>query len=131
MSPFKSKNNILPKIKLRRGIAENRDHIGGGPPFYSRQTIIRTELFYAKWITDRLTEPPSINTNGLRFFLEHDNTDYPKNPPRGHAFTATTSLDFGLANSTQSWNALDFDYKHYAELRTLSWMSQRVLAFNA
>lgn len=126
-----SKKNTLPKIQLRRGIAVNRDHRGGGKVFETGQTIIGTELFYSRWSAERFIEAPNLNTNGLRFFLEHDNTDYPSNPSRGYAFEAMSSVDFGAANSTQSWNALSFDYKHYIELPSLSWMKQSVLAFNA
>ncbi|WP_243834597.1 BamA/TamA family outer membrane protein [Psychromonas algarum] len=126
-----SKHNVLPDIQLRRGLPVNRDHVGGGQVFTSGQTLLGTELFYTRWTADRFTEAPSLNTNGIRLFLEHDNTDYPSNPSRGYAFKATSSIDFGLANSTQSWNSLEFDYKHYIELPTLPWMRQSVLAFNA
>ena len=126
-----SKKSVLPRIQLRRGIPMNRDHVGGGEVFSSGQTIIGTELFYSLWSAERFPEEETLSTNGIRFFLEHDNTDYPSNPSRGYAFKATSSVDFGFGNSTQSWNSLDFDYKHYIELPQLLWMRQSVLAFNA
>jgi len=125
-----SRNTILPKIQLQRGIAVNRDHVGGGVPFSTGQTTIGTDLFYSKWSAESFSESPEINTNGMRFYLEHNNTDYPNNPSRGYSFSAQASLDFGIGNSTQSWNALEVDYTHYIELENFSWSRHNVLALN-
>ena len=125
-----SKNNALPKIQLQRGIAANRDHVGGGKPFVSGQTILGSEVFYTKWTAEKFIESPELNTNGLRLYLEHDNTDYPTNPSRGYAFNAKVSADFGLANSTQSWNSVEVDYSHYIELNNFEWSRQNVIAVN-
>ncbi|GLS89692.1 hypothetical protein GCM10007916_07590 [Psychromonas marina] len=125
-----SKKTVMPKIKLQRGIAVNRDHIGGGKPFVTGQTIFGTELFYSKWSAEKLLESPEINTNGIRLYLEHDNTDYPDNPSRGYSFGAKLSSDFGIGNSTQSWNALEVDYSHYIELDNFSWSRQNVIAMS-
>ncbi|MEL0630673.1 BamA/TamA family outer membrane protein [Psychromonas aquatilis] len=126
-----SKHKALPNIQLSRGLPVNRDDMGGGEVFTTGQTIVGTELFYTRWTADRFIESPALNTNGIRFFLEHDNTDYPHTPSRGYAFQATVSIDFGFGNSTQSWNSLEFDYQHYLALPNLSWTRQSVLALNA
>lgn len=126
-----SKHKILPRIELQRGIPVNRAEVGGGTPFQTGQTIIGSEIFYSRWSAEALAEQPELNTNGVRLYMEHDNTDFPRNPSQGYAFTATASFDMGLFNSTQSWNALDLDYKHYLKLPQASWMRQSVLAFNA
>ncbi len=126
-----SKDEVLPVIKMRRGIPVNRDDVGGGRPFVTGQTIFGTELFYTKWTADRLIEEPSINTNGLRLYLEHDNTDYPDNPSRGYDFKAQLSSDFGWGNSSQSWNSLEAKYSHYFEFDNFSWTRQNVIAFNS
>ena len=125
-----SRNNVLPKIQLQRGIAVNRDHVGGGKPFVTGQTTLGTDLFYSKWSAESFSESPEINTNGVRLYLEHDNTDYGDNPSRGYTFGAELSVDFGLGNSTQSWNALEVDYSHYIELDNFSWTRHNVLALN-
>ncbi|EAS41608.1 hypothetical protein P3TCK_19335 [Photobacterium profundum 3TCK] len=125
-----STDNALPIIQLDRGIAVNRDNVGGGTPFSTGQTILGTELFYSKWTADKFAEEPVINTNGIRFYLEHDNTDYPANPARGYHFNAQFSVDLGIGNSTQSWNAIELDYAHYIELNDFSWTRQNVIAFN-
>jgi hypothetical protein len=125
-----SQSNILPIIELQRGIAVNRDHIGGGSPFITGQTVLGTELFYSKWSAEKFIESQEINTNGLRLYLDHNNTDYPSNPSRGYVFNGKISADFGLGNSTQSWNAVEFDYSHYFELDNFTWSKQSVFATN-
>ena len=130
--PFgESKRDILPVIKLDRGIAINRDGVGGGVPFVTGQTILGTEFFYTKWTADKLVEEPAINTNGVRVYLRHDNTDYPDNPTRGYSFKLRTSFDVGAFNSSQSWNFLDAEYSHYIELPLLKHTRQNVIALNA
>jgi hypothetical protein len=126
-----SRDKVLPVVKMNRGVPVNRDSYGGGRPFVTGQTIVGTELFYTKWTADKLTEEPSLNTNGIRLYLEHDNTDYPDNPSRGYNIHARFSADFGLWNSTQSWNALDISYSHYFEFDNFSWTRQNVIALNA
>jgi len=125
-----SRHNVMPKIQLQRGIAVNRNHIGGGKPFITGQTTLGSELFYSKWTAEKFTESPEINTNGLRLYLDHDNTDYPSNPSRGYAFKTQFSSDFGWGNSTQSWNSIEIDYSHYLELENFSWSRQNVFSFN-
>jgi outer membrane protein assembly factor BamA len=121
---------VLPNIELQRGIAVNRDYVGGGQPFMTGQTLIGSELFYSKWSADKFIESPEINSNGVRLFLEHNNTDYSTNPSRGYSFGGTISADFGIGNSTQSWNSLEVDYAHYIELHNFSWSRQSVIALN-
>jgi len=125
-----SSHHVLPKIQLQRGIAVNRDHVGGEQPFVSGQTTLGSDIFYSKWSAESFDESPEINTNGMRFYLNHDNTDYADNPSRGYSFGAELSVDFGLGNSTQSWNALEVDYSHYIELNNFSWTRQNVIAVN-
>lgn len=125
-----SKNTVLPHIQLRRGIPVNRDNIGGGVPFVTGQTILGTELFYNNKTIEKFTEHPEINSNGMRFYLEHDNTDYGSNPTRGYTFKGQISADFGLGKSTQSWTSLELDYSHFIELPNFSWSRQSVIALN-
>jgi len=124
-------NDITPRIKLDRGIAVNRDNIGNGIPFITGQTSFGTEFFYNIWTADKFTHDPSLNTNGVRLYLEHDNTDYPDNPSRGYNMMLKSSFDFGIGNSTQSWSALEAEYSHYFELKNFSWSRQSVVALNA
>jgi len=126
-----SKSKVLPLIILRRGIAVNRENIGNGEPFVTGQTIVGTELFYAKKTADKFVEEPELNTNGTRFYLAHDNTDYPTNPSRGYRFKGNLSIDYGLGASNQRWNAIDFEYSHFIELPNFSWSKQSVIALSS
>ena len=126
-----SDTQVLPNIVLDRGIAVNRDNVGGGVPFVTGQTVFSTEVFYNKWQMDKFVSEPSLNTNGLRLVLEHDNTDYPDNPSRGYSFELKYSQDFGLSNSTQSWSAIEAEYSQYFELPNFNWSRQSVIALNA
>lgn len=126
-----SKDRVLPILKMNRGVPVNREDKGGGIPFVTGQTIINTQIFYTKWTADKLTPEPEYNTNGLRLALLHDNTDYPSNPSRGYKFQTEFSIDFGLANSTQSWNSIDAEYSHYFEFDNFYWTRQNVIALHA
>jgi len=125
------KDTITPVIKLSRGLAVNRDGKGNGAPFVTGQTILGVKYFYNHLTADKFTNEPSLNTNGIKLYLEHDNTDYPDNPSRGYSMRFKVSADFGWLDSSQSWNALDFDYSHYFELPNFSWTRQNVIALNA
>ncbi|MDF1883344.1 BamA/TamA family outer membrane protein [Sulfurimonas sp. SAG-AH-194-C21] len=130
--PFgEGKKTITPTIRLSRGIAVNRDSKGNGLPFVTGQTLFGTKYFYNKLTADKFTEEPSLNTNGLKFYLEHDNTDYTDNPSRGYNMKLEFASDFGWANSSQSWTALEAEYSHYFELPNFSWSRQNVLALTA
>jgi len=130
--PFgEGENSIVPIIKTVRGIPVNRDAIGGGIPFVTGQTVLGGELFYTKWTADKFTQEPALNSNGFRLYMEHDNTDYPDNPSRGYNMRFQASMDLGLSNSTQSWNALEASYSHYLEMPNYTWSRQNVIALNA
>ena len=125
------RDSITPVIKLSRGLAVNRDGKGNGAPFVTGQTILGVKYFYNHLTADKFTNNPSLNTNGIKLYLEHDNTDYPDNPSRGYSMKFQVSSDFGWVDSTQSWSALQADYSHYFELPNFNWTRQNVLAFNA
>jgi hypothetical protein len=126
-----SKDQVLPIIETSRGIAVNRDNIGGGTPFVTGQTIASLKPFYNLFTADKLQpESPQLATNGLKFIFSHDNTDYPDNPLRGYSFSFQYAHDFGYGSSTQKWNSLEAEYSHYIELPKASWMRHDVLAFN-
>jgi outer membrane protein assembly factor BamA len=76
------------------------------------------------------TDVPTWDTNGLRFFLTHDNTDFDLNPSRGYHFQVQYSKDFGKGDSLQSWDFLEFKYNQYFDLPTFSFTQQNVLALS-
>lgn len=129
--PFgESRKNPLPIIKLNQGIPTNRKDYGGGAPFVTGQSIIGMEVFYEKTQIDKLAHEPFLISNGLRLYLQHDNTDYPDNPSHGYNFEIKGSVDFGIGRSSQSWNSIEGSYSHYIALQKFSWSRQNVLAMN-
>jgi len=126
-----SKDTVLPVIETSRGIAVNRDNVGGGIPFVTGQSIVTLKPFYNLFTADKLQpDAPQISTNGLKLILEHDNTDYPDNPSRGYNIRFQYAQDFGFGESTQKWNAIEAEYSHYVELPTATWMRHNVLSLN-
>ncbi len=123
-------DTITPIIKLKKGIAVNRDTQGNGIPFLTGQTLLGVKLFYKQFSAERLHSSPELNSNGIRLYMEHDNTDYPDNPNWGYNFKLQSSFDFGWFNSTQSWNSLEVEYSHYIALPNYSWSRHNVIALN-
>jgi outer membrane protein assembly factor BamA len=115
---------------------------GGGPwnPKTSGQTTLGTRFFF----TDRDLRNFSIGpdrdrvvndviagrTTGLDFWLEYDNTDFPRNASRGSRQLVTISRDFGLMNSSNTWTNIQVDLSKYYDLGSSSWFRQKVLALN-
>ena len=124
---------------LHDGFAVNRKGYGNGSPFVTGRTSIGLKTFYQSntsetWTSQQIhqtsTHTPQWNTNGLRFYLEHDNTDFDLNPSRGYHFMLQYSNDFGKGDSLQSWNFLSFKYNKYFNLDTFSFTKQNVLALS-
>lgn len=117
---------------LRNGFCVGREDCGGNAPFVTGHTSIGMKAFYKTETSDHDLHPElsSWNTNGLRFFLNHENTDFDLNPSRGYSFDLQYSKDFGEGDSLQSWDFLEFKYSHYIDLDTFSFTQQNVLALN-
>ncbi len=128
---------------LRNGFAVGRESYGGGTPFVTGRTSLGLTGFYEHNTFDNYipnTDPTRIdrssrglqdwNTNGLRFFIDHDNTDFDLNPSRGYQFNVQYSRDFGWGDSEETWDFLEFKYNHYIDLPTFSNTQQNVLAMS-
>lgn len=128
--------------RLKEGFCVGREGCGNGVPFVTGRTSIGLKTFFQTNNTDNTemwedsiwwengTSVPTWNTNGLRFFLTHDNTDFNLNPSRGYQFELQYSKDFGWGDSLQSWDFLEFKYNQYFELDTFSFTKQNVLALS-
>jgi len=123
---------------LKNGFVTGREKKGGGTPFVTGRTSLGLSTFYEHYTfenylpgTLRSTEGiQAWDTNGLRFFIDHDNTDYDLNPSRGYQFKLQYSRDFGWGDADQTWDFLEFKYNHYVELPTFSFTQQNVLAMS-
>jgi hypothetical protein len=128
--------------RLKEGFCIGREDCGGGMPFITGRTSIGIKTFFQTNNTDNTemwkdsiwwengTSVPTWNTNGMRFFLTHDNTDFDVNPSRGYQFQLQYSKDFGWGDSLQSWDFLEFKYNQYFDLDTFSFTKQNVLALS-
>ena len=125
-----SKEKVLPVVKLKNGLPVNRQKSGGGMPFITGQTLVGVEYFYKHMRIDQIENKPALSSNGLRLYMQHDNTDYSNNPSKGYKFELKGSFDFGLGDSTQSWNALEGSYSHFIQTENFSWSRNNVLALN-
>jgi len=123
------------------GFAQGREGFGSGIPFVTGQTTVGVQTFYQEnsflnwsvfdvWKNETPTSTPVWNTNGLRFFLHHDNTDFDLNPSNGYRFEVQYSQDYGKGDSFQSWDFLEFKFNKYYSLDTFSFTQQNVLAFS-
>ena len=131
-------NNPEGHYILNKGFVVGRENYGGGKPFITGRTSLGISSFYEhNTFENYLPGSPHSsnglkdwNTNGLRFFVEHDNTDYDLNPSRGYQFKLQYSKDFGWGDSEQTWDFLEFKYNHYIDLPTFSFTQQNVLAMS-
>ena len=125
-------DNPLGLYSLRDGFCTDREGCGGNEPFITGHTYIGMRTFYQSDTFDNSSHPDyaSWDTNGLRFFLKHDNTDFDLNPSRGYSFDLQFSKDFGTGDSLQSWDFLEFKYNHYITLDSFSFTQQNVLAMS-
>ncbi len=126
---------------LQYGFAQGREGYGNGTPFITGRTSLSLKTFYqstsyenwadlSQFLEGKRTSAPEWNTSGLRLHLEHENTDYDLNPSRGYHFSLQYSKDFGLDDSFQSWDFLEFKYNKYYNLDTFSFTQQNVLALS-
>ena len=125
-------NNPLGIYSLDHGLCREREGCGGDTPLITGRTSIGLKTFYQYDTFENSPQQivPSWDTNGLRLFLTHDNTDFNLNPSRGYYFELQYSKDFSWGDSLQSWDFLEFKYNHYTNLETFSFTKQNVLAFS-
>ena len=118
---------------LKNGFVMGREGKGGGAPFVTGWTALGIKTFYTHDEFENTNEAPfpEWDSNGLRLYLHHENTDYDMNPSRGYQFQVQYSKDFGEGDSLQSWDFLEAKYNHYINLPTFSWTQQNVLALSA
>ncbi len=71
-----------------------------------------------------------IDTNGLKLYLEYDNTDFFQNPAKGSYQRFGITRDWGWFGSSDSWTVLDAELCKYFSLGRSQRFRQRVIALN-
>lgn len=127
-----ARDQPLPNYVLDRGLLVANP--SGGQewnPFKSGRTFLELEPFYRtqEVATDEEGEV-DLRTNGLKFALTYDNTDFPMNPSYGSFQRIAIARDFGWFDSSNSWTALEGEYRKYFNLGATERFRQRVIAFN-
>lgn len=135
------KNDPIAVYRLKHGL------LGSGPPggntwnpMLYGQTTFGTKFFYTyrdisdftfnQLETNPVDEKLDARTNGLNLWLEHNNTDFPRNPARGSRQVFNIYRDFGLLDSSGSWTNLQASLSKYFDLGRSDWFNQKVVALN-
>ena len=125
------RDQVLPAYRFSEGLL-----VGGASggrafnPLSSGRTYVEVMPFYRSMNIRNDDLDSALNTNGLDFSLFWDNRNYPANPSSGSGLSLKVTRDFGWANSSGSWTALNAEFDHYVQLGDSKWMRQRVLAFD-
>lgn len=135
------KDDPVAYYTLKRGLLVSEP--SGGEvwnPMVSGQTTLAARFFYTyrdlydftvgKDGTVIVPEELEAKTNGVEFWLEHDNTDFPRNPSRGSRQQFKVARDAGWQESSTSWTNLEADFSKYYDLGGSGWLRHRVLALN-
>ena len=102
-------------------------------PMTSGRTTAASRFFYTyRDLSDYDVDSEQLvaETNGLEFWLEYDNTDFPRNPSFGSRQQIKISRDFGWLDSANAWTNIEFDASKYYDMGKNDWFKQQALAFN-
>lgn len=130
-----AREDPLAVYRLRKGFVYKGPQ-GGHEwnPLTSGRTMLASRFFYTYRDLSNFSANEKAElqakTNGLDFWLEYDNTDFPRNPSYGSRQQFMISRDFGWFDSSNSWTNLEMDLSKYFNLGESDWFNQRVLALN-
>jgi hypothetical protein len=115
---------------------------GGGTwnPLTHGQTTAGAKFFYtnrdlSNYVLNQFPdtsfdEKIEARTNGVKLWLEHNNTDFTRNPSRGSRQVLSLHQDFGWFDSSDSWTNIQIDLSKYFDLGASDWFRQKVIALN-
>ena len=128
-----ARDNPVTIYNLDRGLPGNDVNVPGRwNPLEGGKTIASVKFFSRYQDLEESSQEDLLiaRTNGLELVLEHDNTDFLRNPTRGSRQKFTLTRDFGWFNSSNSWTNLQIDLSKYFNLGGSGLFRQQVLAFN-
>lgn len=101
-------------------------------PVESGKTLLAATFFHKYRDLDEISQDEllSVNTNGIKLWLDHNNTDFPRNPSNGSRQKITVTRDFGWLDRSDTWTNLELEIAKYLDLGNSKLFRQRVLAFN-
>ncbi len=130
-----SRDDPISVYHLKRGLLD-RGPVGGHEwnPMTSGRTTLASRFFYTYRDLSKYSavdeDELDARTNGVDFWIEYDNTDFPRNPSFGSRQQLMVSRDFGWFDSSNSWTNVQLDLAKYFDLGTSNWFKQQVLALN-
>jgi outer membrane protein assembly factor BamA len=130
-----AKEDAISVYHLKNGLLKEGPQGGNAwNPMTSGKTTLATRFFYTyRDLSDfdaEQSDQLESRTNGLDFWIEYDNTDFPRNPSRGSRQQFMVSRDFGWFDSSNSWTNLELDMSKYFNLGQSGWFKQQVLALD-
>ena len=101
-------------------------------PLTSGRTIASVKAFFHYRDLDNVGQPDvlSVNSNGLEFKLDYNNTDFLRNPSSGSRQQLKLTRDFGWFNSSTSWTNIEVELTKYFDVGSSDWFRQRVIALD-
>ncbi len=99
-------------------------------PLRSGRSYLELEPFFRRQDLNGDDGDAELETNGIRFALRYDNTDFTPNPSRGSSQEIALTRDWGKLGSDAPWTVFEFEYSHYFTLPTRPGLRQAVLALN-
>ena len=128
-----AKDDPLTTYRTRRGLLISAP-LGGEEwnPLTSGKTILGGQYFFRHRDLQQIAQEDllSVNTNGLSFWLDYNNTDFLPNANSGSRQKITLTRDFGWLKSSNSWTNLELDASEYFNLGTSDWFRHQVLALD-
>lgn len=134
--PFKIGNasaNPVSIYYLDKGLLDSGPPGGSKhDPIFNGKMVLAATLFHIYRDLDEVSQEDllSVNTNGLKLSLDHNNTDFPRNPSMGGRQKVTLTRDFGWLDKSDTWTNLELDITKYINFGKSSNMRQNVLALN-
>lgn len=134
-------NDPVSIYRLHKGLLASKPTGGEAwNPMRTGETTFGARFFYtyrdlrdftlANSDGEKIEELLEAKTNGLEFWLEYNNTDFPRNPSRGSRQLIKLARDYGWFGSTDSWSNVELDLSKYFNLGDSGWFRQQVLALN-
>ena len=128
-----ARDDVVAVFHLDEGLLDSGP-VGGEVwnPLVSGRTTFSTKAFFHYRDLDNVGHPDqlSVNSNGLEFKLDYNNTDFLRNPARGSRQQIRITRDFGWFNSSTSWTNIEAELTKYFDVGSSDWFRQRVVALN-
>ena len=126
------KDHIVNTVALDRGLLHGPP-VGGQTwnPLSSGRTYLILNPYYRSQRIDRDVGERSLVSQGYRFGIEHDNTDFVLNPSRGSRQRLSLTRDWGFIENSDPWTQWEIEYSKFFSLGATDRHRQRVLAFDA